>query len=74
MMNSNHKQPGTPDPGLVESLRAQYQQRTNADKRKAVDTVSQIFPQMSNSFIADVCGVSAPFVGTHRPPTREDRG
>lgn len=73
-MHSPYKHPVTPDPGMVERIRAQYPQRSNEDKRLAVEAVSQQFPHVSNRMIANICGVSAPFVGTHRPPTRKDNG
>ena len=41
--------------------------RTNADKRNAVKIALETFPDLSNRAIAEICAVSAPFVGDHRP-------
>jgi hypothetical protein len=41
--------------------------RTNADKRKCVEIALGEFPDLSDSMVAEMCGVSHPFVGKIRP-------
>lgn len=41
--------------------------RTNADKRKAVEVALREFGNLSDRAIAELCGVSDPFVGKLRP-------
>lgn len=45
--------------------------RTNADKRKAVEIALKEFPGLSSRQIAELCGVSDPFVGKVRPGSCE---
>lgn len=41
--------------------------RSNADKRRAVEIALREFPKLSTAKLADLCGVSRPFVETLRP-------
>ena len=41
--------------------------RTNADKRHAVELALKEFPKLSDRAIAEMCGVSQPFVSEFRP-------
>lgn len=48
--------------------------RTNADKRRAVETALRLRPGESDRAIAEHCGVSQPFVSSMRPVESGDNG
>jgi len=62
--------PGGRDAAIKHALKANDKhglKRTNADKRRAVEIALKEFDDLSDSAIAQMCGVSQPFVGSLRP-------
>ena len=55
------------------SANAQHgQRRTNADKRRAVEIALREFGKLSDRALAEMCGVSGPFVAGMRPQLQTD--
>lgn len=66
---------GSRDDALVFALGANTKnglRRTNEDKRKCVSIALERWPDRSDRWISEVCGVGHPFVGKMRPQLESD--